>query len=86
VFSGYAKPNMLNNNQLRLILPPPFPLKYLAFWKLSAILDWEESDGSGSNKRMSTKTTRSNITEFPRQGLLISTCKKTANLMHRNFL
>jgi hypothetical protein len=86
MFSGYAKPNMFNNHQLRLIKPPPLLLKYLAYWKLAAILDGKEFHDSGSNKRIPTNSVQSNIFEFPTQEVLISTCKKAATLMHRKLL
>jgi hypothetical protein len=86
VYSGYAKPNMLNNHQLRFIQPQPLPLKYLAFWKLSAILDYKKIPGYDSNKRMPKNSARSNIFEFPTQEVMISMCKKAATLMHRNLL
>jgi hypothetical protein len=89
VYSGYAKPDMFNNRQLRIIRPPPLPLRYLAYWKLAAMDEKNSADDSSdydNTKTMPTKTSRSNIIEFPTQEVLISTCKQTATLMHLNLL
>jgi hypothetical protein len=90
VYSGYAKPNIFNNRQLRIIWPPPLPLRYLAYWKLAAILEEKNSADDSSadhTKPMPTKTpNKSIIIELPTQELLISTCKQTATLMRRNLI